>query len=330
VKSPRRFVLALATALVTLLALVGMVEVLSRATGHRPRVMVRRPEPTIHVRDPVLGWRPVPGRYEFGPYAPGGAPVTVTIRPDGARAAAADPPTGRPSLLLLGCSFTMGWAVSDAETWAWRVQELRPDLEVVNHGVAGYGTVQALLLLEALLRSDHPPRRVLYGDIGAELRNIASPMWLAMLTATGSTAATPYCTLGRDGRLERHPPAAYPTFPLHDRLASVAVLERAWANFRHGGREATAQSVTELVIAEMAERCRMAGVGFSLAILTLPDPVRRARLDFARARGIDVIDCDAKLAPSDSVPGEGHPNASAHRRWGDCIATALASRLPPP
>ena len=320
--------LGLATALLTVAAVVVVAELVSRATGHRPRTRLERPDPRMYAPDPLLGWRPVPGRYTFGPYVPGGTPAPVTIRPDGARAAAPEPPTGRPSLLLLGCSFTLGWGVSDDETWAWRIQELRPDLEVVNRGAAGYGTVQALLLLEALLRDGKRPRHVLYGDIGAELRNIAAPMWLAMLTATGQTAATPYGTLGANGELVRHPPAAYPSFPLHDRLASVAVLERAWADTRHGGREATARPVTERAIVEMAERCRAAGIGFSLVILELREPARSARLTFARAHGIDVIDCNADRVPGDSVPGEGHPNGTLHRRWGDCVAAALAQRLP--
>jgi hypothetical protein len=142
---------------------------------------------------------------------------------------------------------------------------------------------------------------------------------------------------GRQGRKQLtvhnvrvwHSPAAYPSWPLHDRLASVALLESTWVNFRDGGRTAMAQSVTERLIAQIADRCREAGVDFSLVILMLAEPARQSRLAFARAHGIDVIDCNVTTSLSDLVPGEGHPNGSVHRRWGDCIATALATRWPP-
>src|SRR5947207_8726652 len=119
----------------------------------------------MHVPDPVLGWRPIPGRYDREPYVPGGRAIHVTFRPDGARDSGGDHRAGKPDVLLVGCSFTMGAAVSDDETWAARLQELRPDVEIVNRGLGGYGTFQSLLLLEQLLAREGPsrPRRVLYG-----------------------------------------------------------------------------------------------------------------------------------------------------------------------
>jgi hypothetical protein len=140
-------------------------ELAARARGHRPRLPATRGlEPPSHVADPTLGWRPAPGRYQFGPYAPGAAPVTVTIRADGARETGIAGAEGRPELLLIGCSFTMGWAVSDNETFAARVQSQRPDLEVVNHGVGAYGTLQSLMVLEKLLLEEgRRPAWVLYG-----------------------------------------------------------------------------------------------------------------------------------------------------------------------
>jgi hypothetical protein len=147
----------------TLVAL-GGAEYLARRSGHRPRVPESRPEPPIHVPDAVLGWRPVPGQYRFGPYAPSGRPVEVTIRPDGSRETGSGPSAGRPQVVLIGCSFTMGWAVSDDETWAWRLQELRRDLKIVNDGVGGYGTLQSSLLLERhLAEGSRRPVHVLYG-----------------------------------------------------------------------------------------------------------------------------------------------------------------------
>jgi hypothetical protein len=311
--------------LVSLLLALAGAEYLARTYGFSPRVRTGRPEPAMHVPDPVLGWRPIPGRYEREPYVPGGSPIHVTFRADGARESGGDHRAGKPEVVLVGCSFTMGAAVSDEETWGWRLQELRPDLEVVNRGLGGYGTFQSLLLLEQLLgrTGRSRPRHVLYGFIDHSGRNVASPLWLWGLSFNTRAAATPYCTLDAKGRLERHPPEAYLSLPLHEHLALVALLERLWVERRARGREANAVRVTQLLIEELAERCRAAGVGFSMVLLTVPDVVKATYTTFAEQRHIDVIDCNLHLTAADTVPGDAHPNAAVHRRWGDCVAAAL-------
>lgn len=50
-------------------------------------------------------------------------------------------------ILLLGDSFTFGDEVSDNETYAYYLQEMLPQVEVINMGVHGYGHDQMLLLL---------------------------------------------------------------------------------------------------------------------------------------------------------------------------------------
>jgi hypothetical protein len=74
----------------------------------------------------------------------------------------------------------------------------------------------------------------------------------------------------------------------------------------------------------MADLCRDAGVEFSLVFLTLPKRVHKMYATYAKQNHIDVIDCDHKIAPDEVVRGEVHPNGAVHRRWGDCIAAALA------
>jgi len=330
----RRVKLTAAAILIVPLATLVIAEITARAFGYGRRITFIKPEPPIYTPDDVIGWRPVPGRYRFGPYTPGSAAVEVTIRDDGARETGSGQGAGRPQVLLVGCSFTMGWAVADDDTWAWHLQQLRPDVEVVNRGVAGYGTLQPLLLLEQLLgRDGQRPSRVLYGFIEQhELRNVADRSWLFALAATPHLAATPYCTLTADHRLERHRPIAYPSMPLHRYLASMVALELTLFDWRAPERSQSMDEVTEQLIAEMAALCRTHGVDFSLVILNAPQTIAAKYRLYAEQHQIDVIDCNQQLTPGDRVPGDGHPTGAVHRRWGDCIAAALADpqRMPPP
>lgn len=92
--------------------------------------------------DPELGWTIVPGgrtpdgRYEANAQAARARQDVVY---------ATDPPAGRRRLVAVGDSFTHGDGVTNEQTWAHRLEQLRGDLEVVNLGVPGYGTDQAFL-----------------------------------------------------------------------------------------------------------------------------------------------------------------------------------------
>lgn len=94
--------------------------------------------------DPDLGWRVRPGRFED-------SRSVQTVAANGRRLSApADwsPTPDRPTLALLGDSFTFGDEVSDDETWAWQLRE-RSGTTVHNLGVLGYGLDQMLLRWES-------------------------------------------------------------------------------------------------------------------------------------------------------------------------------------
>ncbi len=79
------------------------------------------------------------------------APHDTTYRFDtrGCRIGGAAVPSERSAgvrrAAAFGCSFTFGQEVQSAETWVARVDEARPDLEVLNFGAGAYGLDQALL-----------------------------------------------------------------------------------------------------------------------------------------------------------------------------------------
>lgn len=52
-------------------------------------------------------------------------------------------------LVIYGCSFTYGTGLADFETYSALLQKVFPELRVVNKGVGGHSTVQALLRFRA-------------------------------------------------------------------------------------------------------------------------------------------------------------------------------------
>jgi hypothetical protein len=327
-----RPIAALVTLAVGFVVAAALSELGVRAAGYHPWISLRlQPvEPTLNDPDPELGWVSRPGHWRYGPYAPGGPPVEVTISAERTRRTRLDdsaaPEARRPELLLLGCSFTFGVGVSDDETYAWQLQALRPDLDVRNRGTGAYGTLQALWLLDRVLASGERPARVVYGFIPEHGgRNVGDPGWMkALAMLTGQNIVTiPYCEIDRDGALRCHPPERYPHWPLREWSAAITLLQDRWYQFGARGREAAADEVTRRLVLELAKRSRAAGARFSVLLLSVDAHGREAIVPFARSQGIDVIDCDRTIRAPDRVPGDLHPNGRVHQAWAECLAGSL-------
>ena len=297
----------------------------SGVTPYAPRADIAN-EPLVHVPDEVRGWRTSPGHYILPPYVPGAAAADVTVLPDGSRATAATPSEAGAEVLFVGCSFTFGWAISDAETMPWRVQHDRPDLHVVNRGVNAYGTYQVLLLLEELFARGERPARVIYGfhEVHEE-RNVATPRWLALLdeNAHRGNVAVPYATLDASGALVRHAPERYPAWPLRGQLATVAYLERLYADWSGAARSAQARAVTERSLLALRDLCARYDVPFAVVLLQASPPTARHYASFLEQSGIPFADCVVPIPPQLRVPGEGHPNGTVHAQWAACIEKTL-------
>jgi len=119
--------------------------------------------------DPDLGWCATPNSSSMGANYDALC-ARVGARPHGARPAA-----GSVRALALGCSFTLGMEVRDAEAWPALVEAAEPGLEVVNLGAAGYGLDQAYV---RYLRDGR--------TLGAE------EVWLAFMPEAGLRVSTLY------------------------------------------------------------------------------------------------------------------------------------------
>jgi len=300
----------------------------------QPAEALDRGLPPLHEPDPVLGWRNKSGAVVWpGRGSDAGRPIALTFWNGGRRATAAAPGPSRPDVTIVGCSYTQGWAVSDAETFVWRLQERFPDRDFANLGTAGYGTYQSLLALERHLSvSSTPVDLVVYGFIEHhEIRNVAPAGWIRRLaTATAADRlGVPFATLGDDGALVHHVPEAYPHWFFDDQLASVAFLEARLVDWRAGERGSEARAVTERLLEELRDASGRRGAPLLVAILEARPEARRHYLRWLAAHGIGAVDCahPRSLDPAFLVPGYGHPGREIHADWAACIGRALESRL---
>ncbi len=166
----------------------------------------------VRTPDPVLGWRLDPGgqvnrrRPEYT--------VSVTLNARGWRDVehALAPPPGAFRILVLGDSFMYGNGVNLEEVFSRRLEAAAhaagyPQVEVINLGVSGYGTLQQyLLLVEEGLRYD--PDLVLLAfyaenDPGNNSQVLSSLIWSSV---NPNSYGRPYLAPGADDEWVIIPP----------------------------------------------------------------------------------------------------------------------------
>ena len=322
--------LTAAVALSSVVLAVALGEVVVRLAGREPWTFHKKDaeEPTMHEPDAVLGWRNKPGKYVVPAYSKKGTDVHLTFLEHGRRLTRArDAGSGR-EMVLVGGSFTQGWAISDRETFAWKLQRRYRSLNVLNYGTGGYGSYQSLLVLERELPRLASPALVLYGYIQHhELRNIGDDDWLKDLARYSQRghASVPFVTWDQDRGLVRHAPEHFPTLPLREALATVNLISDGYVKLKARGRNAHQRFVTKQVILEMKKTSESFGAEFVTVLLKADGRAKANYARFFRKHGVRFADCVYPLKPNMRVKGEGHPNGKMHSRWARCIAAEIGA-----
>ncbi len=327
----KRVLFPLVALVLALGAGLGAVEGVLRLRGIEPWPSGHANEPTMHEADSVLGWVNKEGHYAFHGYVKDAPEIVMTFRNDRSRVTSSEPVRAEAELVVVGCSVTQGWGISDHETYAWRLQQRFPALEVRNYGTGGYGTWQSYLTLQRVLPTCKKPVLVLYGFIDHhEIRNAATADWLERLSSLSDRGHIdcPYATIAEDGSLIAHPPERFVTFPLPQRLALTVGMQRLYMKHKTRERAEHGREVTERVMLEMDRLSREHGAKL-VVVLLLANPDDHAHyLEFLRQNGIEAIDCVHELTKDLQVPGNPHPNGKMNAIWADCLAERLETLLP--
>jgi hypothetical protein len=283
------------------------------------------------LEDDVLGWTNCPGTFASHE----GDNASMTFWEGGRRATRPEvqpPRRNQKRVVLVGASFTQGFGVRDEQTFAWQIDAALPDVSVENYGTGGYGTYQALLLLERLFEMGRiEPDLVVYGfPYFTATRNVATYGWLSALRLAGPRRYSPPHVVLEDGHLERRPPSALASWPLEHRLAVVRAFHDSYTQRRLSGRDALVVPATRRLLSLMRERVEQAGSRLLVAVL---DNSQRPNLygRFMGKQRIPYVDCtypEPVLAtPRLRVGGTGHPNQIPHAYWADCIGKRIESEF---
>jgi len=313
----------------------AIAEFAMRAIGyapHNPRDLTgdgnRSAIPLMTEKHSALGWVNKPGTYVYPGFSPEVESISVTILPDGSRATngGEQPQSAREKLIMVGGSYTIGYAISDDETFAWKVQMQFPELNVKNMGVSGYGSYQSLLTLEDLLPKISGKKTIIYGYIGHhQLRNVLDPGWMSMFADSAKmNRMPPYATIDPAGDLVRHEVSSRRSWPFRESFALVNRAELAWINFSAKDRFAQRLAVTEKIMLAMQELAATHDARLVILLLKNQDENGPSLIEFLESNQFDYLNCDTGISgPEFSVAGEGHPNGKQNSLWAQCISDYL-------
>ncbi len=325
-------------AVTTLACLVIGIEVTAYLTV--PPIHLMSEGDDLVVFDPELGAVPHPSAHtrRIYPAIKDRATFVFDVYTDD-RGARVDGPgqrsAGRADIVTIGCSFTWGYALANADTYASR---LAREFKVVNANLAmaSFGTVQALQMLRR--NRDLAPRLVVYGIIAHHMeRNVSAcapsyyPFCLDVSHVAWDGQGKPEIAPPRsDGvrRLEQHLKGDFSN-PASWLRHGVDVIygraEYAWSQ-RYDDDEAKKEEALAFTLREL-ERT-VAEMSSKLLVVYIPSnywgpPAALPRV-IGKARFLDLTERFKRNKDEGGanpyIVGDGHPSAAGHALVADEIA----------
>jgi len=276
--------------------------------------------------DKDLGWSYRPDHSgEVTPFGEEAEAVPVRFDRFGSRVRAEgderDP--GRPSVLLIGGSVTMGHGLVYDETFAGRL-EARDDfaLQPVNLGVQAFGTDQALLMLERHLDM-FDTRAVVYTYISDHVVRNSVGDRRYLYRGARVLGTKPLFRLRGDGRLEQV------GWPVRARALKYSRVAAALRLARIRLLPPPGPELTRALMLRMKELAEEKGATFVVVRVVQSPPMSAPGPPVFQGTDLDVIDpaSDAPAGWDDWViPGDGHPDARANEWIAEQIARRLVGR----
>lgn len=253
---------------------------------------------------PVLGWSLAPGAQIEVPFRNN---IIQTIGSDGWRVTPGQTEAAEFNFAVYGCSFTYGTGLADSETFAALLQNSLKNVNVLNRGVGGHGTVQSFLQFRQDVKKGVVQAAVFGVISDHRFRNIAHPQrmrhFLKMDWYERGVEHFPIAKQDRNGKLEIDYVAIWqPSILRHDFdvfLPNDYMLDQA----------------TFSVFKAITEFSELHGIPVIIALLDQLDP----EFNIAMLSGFsNAIDVSAPWDKSHTfLPKDIHPNAYANRLFSE-------------
>ncbi|MCA8979295.1 MAG: SGNH/GDSL hydrolase family protein [Planctomycetes bacterium] len=234
---------------------------------------------------------------------------------------------------ILGCSFTYGWSINDAETFPWRLQEWLPKYRVMNYGTNGYGTVHGLIELEDAIAAGNAPdvAVIAYGSFHDDRntfvrhRRKGVNAWKKF-----GPLIQPYGSLDSNGELVVEMAGTeYAEWPLQRQSALVHRLERAYNDWE--SEHANSHAVSKAIVKRMHELAQANGIELVLVGMART-PETEDMVEYAKSLGMEAADVSLGLRKNKhlrNLPHDGHPNAEANELFAKKIGGFLQQQVLP-
>lgn len=278
----------------------------------------------------LTGWQLKPGKYRL---ILGGLQTfsNVSVNPDASRATRRGNnfSFGTQKIVFIGDSFIFGEGLNDEESLPWRLQELLPNKDVINHAVGGYGTCQAMLRLEQLSESLSPGDIVVYGLSGFhEERNVADPRqdyWVA-LSSPNRKSGYPRCRLSNNEIFREDSKEWKTLLPLTGKSVLSKVFTDAWLSVLAIETAGNQRDLTYSLIAKMKSISINRG---ALLVVLLQDVASDAATEyqkFLERSQIRYLDGTTVAARNDWKLPDGHPGPKMADYWATSLHTFLSQK----
>jgi len=291
-----------------LIGLLGA-EVSARLLGYAPAVDTRVTSPWTAF-DTELGWINNPGAHLSS------GTGLATIEADGSRRTKRRPVANpRGVVLVLGCSYTLGFGVDDQDAFAFKLQERFPDYDVENFGTAAYGTYQSLLRFRRFLREGHPaPALVVFGF--AEFHGARDRATRNFMGNTRGYIA-PHVDLVNGALVEK--PGRFTPMSAPARVSALWNLAE-WnykREFEYAPDDAKTIEVHRATLQQLRREVESAGSKLLIADLWVAAPSRPSWHEFFQSQGFRVAECVGDRLPF------AHPDLFWNFRHADCVEQAV-------
>lgn len=281
---------------------------------------------------PLLGYAHLPGQFQItinGQYS-----FHVTHLPNSLRITRPldtyQEGEQRPEIWIFGCSYTYGWPLNDEDTYPWLLQSRFPDMNVVNFGVNGYGTIHSLIQFQEALKTSKPALVILAYAPFHDYRNTllrARKKELASWNHLGPLVQ-PFARFDPSDRLNYGIASPdFVEFPLMRRSSLAHFIEQQYDYWE--GYFSRSHQVTEKLILQMAEAASRESIPFIIAGISSGQETA-SLMALADRRRIPAVDISVDLekegnscAPYDLT----HPGKRATRLYADRLEPVIREHL---